>query len=544
MYDNLYIPWHGKYCGPMYSGGEKQPSLKYGVGPEAIDSFDESCRVHDGQYFDGNDLRSADLEFFYKNFGYGDGENLVKRNLAALAVGVQGYFRKKKIMPPANRGRSLTRSPAASSLSRIRSAYSSSAPSYRSRRSDFTMRSPSFGSSRGLRSVSFASSAHSGGSGGGGSGYLKSKKRKRGKGKSRSKKSKRSKKKKTPNWLKTGTILKTESGWQQSNSQCAYTGAGTPINTIYIVMIRALVSCIANQLGAPIRSWHQIAGEGDQFTLKFKYQDEGNNTISPVDVNCAVGSSWASIASQIVAQFRLTFTTRSKGQFLEVVVLTKGAGTGTTDLMRKIIRLDNMFIDLEYHVSMKVQNLTKSDGNSNALDVNNTNPIEGKFYVFNDNKIWRRDNVVNPNPALLWSVNPDDGSMLNQFTILPRELLKPTSSSYFRKCLETIPFKLAPGAIIRKAVMRKQVFNFNRAMRVLLDAFEAPALTVHDSLMEVGKILLVGAEKMLDTREALPQPVELGIQTDYIFKSSYHFNKQKGSIVDNEISGGPSIPLV
>lgn len=79
--------YHGNYCGPNWSGGLHQPSVVSDV--EAIDEFDETCKVHDEAYALNRNLREADLTFASENL-----RSLVgKRMLAGLVVGLQGLAR-------------------------------------------------------------------------------------------------------------------------------------------------------------------------------------------------------------------------------------------------------------------------------------------------------------------------------------------------------------------------------------------------------------------------------------------------------------------
>lgn len=91
------IRFHGNYCGPGWSDGRFQPSVR-GYSP-AIDDFDQTCKEHDAVYSDPRaDRKEADYEFFRKNVGRG-----VKRTVAAIAVGAQGLLRssqKKGDNPP------------------------------------------------------------------------------------------------------------------------------------------------------------------------------------------------------------------------------------------------------------------------------------------------------------------------------------------------------------------------------------------------------------------------------------------------------------
>lgn len=83
------IRYHGNYVGPGWSAGKYQKSVVSAVPP--VDEFDRTGMEHDFAYAKGLDLKEADYEFYRANWGKG-----VKRSVAAAAVGLQGYFRKKQ----------------------------------------------------------------------------------------------------------------------------------------------------------------------------------------------------------------------------------------------------------------------------------------------------------------------------------------------------------------------------------------------------------------------------------------------------------------
>lgn len=85
----LTFRYHGNYCGPNWSAGKYQGSVA-GSSVPAVDEFDQTCLEHDASYFYGKGLKEADYKFFKQNIGRG-----VKRSIAALAVGLQGYLRKE-----------------------------------------------------------------------------------------------------------------------------------------------------------------------------------------------------------------------------------------------------------------------------------------------------------------------------------------------------------------------------------------------------------------------------------------------------------------
>jgi len=77
----------GGWCGPGYSDGKYQKSVRGYY--TAVDEFDQTCKEHDGAYYDRRGIKAADYEFFRKNIGKG-----VKRSAAAIAIGTQGLLRK------------------------------------------------------------------------------------------------------------------------------------------------------------------------------------------------------------------------------------------------------------------------------------------------------------------------------------------------------------------------------------------------------------------------------------------------------------------
>lgn len=78
----MSVKYHGRYCGPGWSAGKYQQSVKSKVPP--IDDFDATCKEHDGAYAQPTNSKArskADDKFFRENIGNGP-----KRALAALAV--------------------------------------------------------------------------------------------------------------------------------------------------------------------------------------------------------------------------------------------------------------------------------------------------------------------------------------------------------------------------------------------------------------------------------------------------------------------------
>lgn len=80
--------YHGNYCGPNWSAGENQESVRDPSVP-AVDELDACCLEHDGEYYDGGDLVEADFAFAECAIDKG-----VKGAVAAILVGMQGTGRK------------------------------------------------------------------------------------------------------------------------------------------------------------------------------------------------------------------------------------------------------------------------------------------------------------------------------------------------------------------------------------------------------------------------------------------------------------------
>jgi len=171
----MKIRYHGNYVGPGWSAGKYQDSVDSDVA--CVDEFDCTGKRHDSIYARRGDLKAADRYFYRANIGRG-----LKRSIAAVGVGLQGYFRssnsqsivplKRKLMftPPNTRpkryGRSRGRS-MASTNSSLRS-YSSGNANVRGRSTSSTALAALRNRSRTASSVRFvrrapAASSTSGG---------------------------------------------------------------------------------------------------------------------------------------------------------------------------------------------------------------------------------------------------------------------------------------------------------------------------------------------------------------------------------------------
>lgn len=83
---------YGKYCGPYYSAGKWQGSVKYSRrNPKPVNALDRACMWHDNTYATkGGDRKVADRLFYKKTVGWNKG---ILSNAFGTIVGIQGALR-------------------------------------------------------------------------------------------------------------------------------------------------------------------------------------------------------------------------------------------------------------------------------------------------------------------------------------------------------------------------------------------------------------------------------------------------------------------
>ena len=96
----MSIRFHGNYCGPGWSDGKYQNSVRNGT-TQPIDEFDKTCQVHDSAFASGRDIRKANQSFFNQNVGKG-----VMRTAAAIAVKASGFGQQRLRGFPSAEGKS------------------------------------------------------------------------------------------------------------------------------------------------------------------------------------------------------------------------------------------------------------------------------------------------------------------------------------------------------------------------------------------------------------------------------------------------------
>lgn len=90
----MSFKFHGNWCGPGWSDGKWQLSVKDGKLP-AIDELDRVCKIHDQAYAKANGngaLQAQADKKFYETVNWNDG---VKAVAAKIGIGIQGLIKQQ-----------------------------------------------------------------------------------------------------------------------------------------------------------------------------------------------------------------------------------------------------------------------------------------------------------------------------------------------------------------------------------------------------------------------------------------------------------------
>lgn len=492
------IRYHGNYCGPGWSAGQHQASVAYGEGPPAIDEFDETCRVHDGKYNSGGDLKEADEVFYRQNIGRG-----LKRSAAALAVGFQGMFRKKNS--------SMYPTPQTSKRQRTRS-YSGIGPvPYKGKR---TVVLSQVAPPRRNKTV-----------------YKKAKKAYK---KAVKKAKKRSKKARKDNsiasYQKLGTIIRSETGLGNAQDpHCIYIGVGTPLTQLRLAVCQTLVRMIFAKAGFPIRSFREVitTTSTEEYTIQlnfFRPTSESRQTFNVVSSN----ETAAQVATKLDTALYLGITGEWAGQFTEIALFRKDTlDTITNPEMIARVNLDLLKFTYKTISSITIQNQTKGDTSGNtSVTVNDVNPLVGKVYYTESGNHFAVNNRIRENAGIPETTNDqftadiDTGGIAS--THVGNEQIKPPFSSYFQRVKKTETIMLNPGSIAKRSVSRLQTKTLNEFIRDMGLAASLPATRQNH---HIGCALMFALEKTLDSRLVGEAPVLVAAQLDHTIMVKYSMKK-------------------
>lgn len=373
--------YHGNYVGPGWSAGKYRASVRHSNVPP-VDEFDRTAKEHDMRYAIGKRLKAADYKFYRQNIGRG-----IKRSVAALAVGFQGYLRRpdevfhsssSNVMqtPPKSgrRGRSMTRR-SSSSRSYVRVPTMSSSGS---RRSAMSISGRSLASAKSLtrqRSKSAVKtvvkkiyqSANSGGK------FAKG-------GKSLPVDTK---------YAKFGVVeVKEQGGLLQADGlggtaeQCLYLGHATlPDNMVRMAVWRAVVKMILMNIGIQIEDFRApiltYTSASASYLLDFFYSTSEFVRTS-VQYELTSSKTPDSLATELYSN--TSFRTSTDIRFERVVIRQKNTIGGTETITVKDIDLSRAMIHYYSKSTLKIQNRSVSSADNNEADDVDNVPLFGKSY--------------------------------------------------------------------------------------------------------------------------------------------------------------------
>lgn len=539
----MKFKYHGNYCGPFWNQGKYQGSKKtnkYSVKP--IDEFDETCLQHDDVYAvteDQTKLKQADYQFFNDNFGKG-----IKRSLAAIAVGTQGYFRPNssfstKEMPPIKKRK-------------IEKSFSSQKDMLYKKRKPMSKK---------VKVIDL---------------NLKKKYKKKtkkvktavGKSKRRYRKSLKKTYKRKRNRKTFSAVAKVEMGGSRTDGSqgAVYVGHGLAVQQILYIVFKAIFHRIITEAKIHIKSWTDTIGLNDLLNTEspqtnFYYVGLSVNLGQQAQLLGPFGplnsyyitvyldpvQSWNFIAQQFANKFRQLIDTvpnpdqQTGGLEIANTAQLKNIkfyrGTSATNDLQIGLSLSNlnvndMYLDLECYSNFKLQNTTV--GTSSIVDdpdvdttINLTrNPLHGKLYTAENRNyvqlFWPRYQS-NTGPVLTTN-NLYGFITFNSSTLTStQELQKPPPGYYFNSKSKNV--MVDPGNFLIdnfKYTRKMSVNQFFVKYWLYISNSNALGDTSRIPKLNIGKLRFFGLEKYLDSRSNAEKNVNVAV--DYEINQTYKCN--------------------
>jgi len=491
-----YMFTYGNYCGPNWSGGKRQPSIAYPNGPPAIDRLDNTCRVHDHVYANVRSgrmppsaLKTADEWFAKQNLGKG-----VRATVYGAGVGIQGLFRKKKLMAPTTRAASK-RAINGGDLEKV------------------VKKRKVVKRKRATKSKKYSPKTKVKYSG----------KKRRGKKKSYS----RRKRTGPSNALfqKYGSVTVTERGGVTADPQAVYLGAGANVKEIYRSFCRAVVHSLYSRTGTQITNWQDKPLEGKhQIDISFIPESATVQSLYTTAPYFANTDTFETIAGKLQTSLQSSITLQpDTNKWLNAILYDL---SNTVPIVIGTLSLQQMMLELQVGITISVQNQTPSDSGSLSTEVVATNPVKGKVYQVNGNYFCPKNVKNNGSPqfAVAWALAQTDTGLFGS-TPFDDATKKPPPKSYFERITKCVPCAIMPGNVLVQKATRTQKFSWSTAMKMLAQSFSDGSSHINPTL---GCAIMVGVEKMLDTRTEGEVPVTMGIQSEVWVKCRYY---KKGKVL-------------
>lgn len=517
--DGVSINYHGNYVGPGWSAGKFQPSVYWSKVP-AVDDWDMSAKRHDRAHrlqnsrSGGNKrlLNEADDAYYNYNKNYPG-----KRGASALAVKAQRMLRGN---PKQN-----------TDLSVVRGGTTHMPPTPKSDKVAPT--------SFPQKNVMPKRNARTGGMvlvparGNKAAYYRKARPNRRGrkrpiKSTRRGRITKRKRARKTTKisrFSTHGVIYKYENGSSINDPQALYIGVSDmPFDEVYIGACRCMVRDLFRQMGILVEDWlNLIPVVNGELQFRYSYISGQTEALTTPAATAILGTwSFAEFGSQIATVWKAAFGTsadhRIKEIWLEKTTNVFAAGTQRT----ATIPMSNYVISVDNYASMKIQNTTTGDNSTDAEDTDITrNPLVARVYHLKGNALIPR---AYASPISGQKIVADTKTGLFGFTATQqgeRIYKKLPPASQFVKCYKSNQFKMQPGSIKAFTVRYKKTMRFNNLF--VLNG-RGMADDTQNYQLPFGTSVLVGFEKLLDSRNSFGSNVKINYQWDLTVKVASRYN--------------------
>lgn len=487
MFNHKRFRYHGNYCGPGWSGGKYQDSIK-GKKGTSVDEFDETCRKHDAYYADTTNadrLSKADFKFFRENYG-----KSFKRSVAAIGVGAQGVFRKVTSFPQKNSQTGDQTMAGSKSRSRSRSPGGTPRRGRRSRPMPSTPRgTPRAASTADVRMKSRSTSrsssrASSYSSWRGGQTRSTSVSHSLGKIGNKNKKI-------APlsQMMKDGVQVCLEAGLVVNTSSCQYIGhACCPNAVVKKGFWRALMKLLLRRANKLNPDWNGVPADvavGDQFTVEYRgNMDSGTGLLQSI-VAYAAGNTQENLANQWATNFE-GFS--SQFTINRILYRPNASHIGST-----VIYLNNAHIDVDAYSQFKMQNQTVTIATDNESDDVTNCPLTGKSYEGRGTGTkYILDSVTTVVPFIC---DPQYGVISKAGTT--NDLAEPPSGKLFQQVTKSGKAHLDPGEIKTSTIKYRKRLPLQTFISLVWD-FQNDTGPKY-KLKYLGEFKFYGFEKQIDT---------------------------------------------
>lgn len=459
----LGIRYHGNYCGPGWSGGLHQDSVRSTVLP--VDDFDASCQDHDAAYADAGDLAQADMKFYRTNIGQG-----VKRSFAAMAVGMQGLVRSS--FPENNSGMSGRYNLRRRNAPRYRPP-TPPRPQARPVRMDRRARRRAVAARR-QRRVAAARPVR--------------------RNQHVIRRRRVIRRPRYRNLMANGVQFAMEQGDVLIGERAVYLGHATcPVNVMKRQMCRALLKRLLIAMGKLNPNWDGAPKDvlaNDRVILLYLNSPNG----APIQINVAV----AALSQEAIASAWLNAIS-AESNLIQLVEMQYRPND--TPIGGRTINLSTSTIEFSIVSQLKMQNRTVSvAGDNEADDVNNV-PLIGKQYY---GKGTGTRYIVDAAAATLLYCGNFDG-LITRSALALDSLREPPSGKLFDSVKKTTMVKLAPGVVNTSVLTTKIKMPLTKFLVHMLDTLQdfLPAPPRKHKLL--GDFKLFGLEKEIQALAYAPE---------------------------------------